>query len=323
MARVSADQEKAALANHVGVEGREGSTYGRTPQRREAEELADALPPLLVEAERIAATVMPGVHGRKRTGPGETFWQFRRYQQGDSAHLVDWRQSARTDRLYVREHEWEAAETVWLWRDGSASMDYASSNRIPSKLDRSTVIALAVATLLVRAGERIAGLGTHHLPPASGRAALRRMASSMSSHNTAAPSDIPAQALPRFSRAVLISDFLSDPDDIARRIQSHATAGVRGHLVQVLDPAEEDLPFHGRTEFEGIEDTRKLTFGRAESVRSAYHDRLASHRATLRAAARRFGWTFTTHRTDRPPQTAVLALHAALSGAPLPTEGQS
>lgn len=311
MARGSADRETAALA------GREGSTYGRTPQRREAEELADALPPLLVEAERITATVAPGMHGRRRTGPGETFWQFRRYEQGDSAHLVDWRQSARSDRLYVREHEWEAAETVWLWCDRSASMDFTSHKRTPSKLDRATVIALATATLLVRAGERIAGLGAP-LPPASGRIALRRMASLFGTPDAQASSDIPADALPRFSRTVLVSDFLSDPDEIASSIQSHATSGVRGHLLQVLDPAEEDLPYSGRTEFEGIEENRKLTFGRAESVRGAYHRKLTSHRDALRAVTRRFGWTFTTHRTDRPPQTAVLALHAALSGAPLP-----
>lgn len=313
MARQSADRESQARAT------REGLAYGRTPERREAEELADALPPLLVEAERIAATVAPGIHGRKRTGPGETFWQYRRYEQGDSAHLVDWRQSARSDRLYVREHEWEAAETVWLWPDLSPSMDFASGRGLPTKKHRATVITLAVATMLMRGGERIAGLGTP-LPPAAGRTALRRLASHYASENPYADSDIPADALPRFSRAVMVSDFLSDPEVIAARIQSHATAGVRGHLLQVLDPAEEDLPFHGRTEFAGIEEDASLTFGRAETIRDAYQARLATHRDALRAATRRFGWTFTTHRTDRPPQTAVLALHAALSGAPIPME---
>ncbi len=302
--------------------GRDGSVYGRTPQRREAEELADALPPLLVEAERIAATVAPGMHGRRRTGPGETFWQFRRYEQTDSAHLVDWRQSARSDKLYVREHEWEAAETVWLWRDASASMAYTSGKRTPTKQDRATVITLAVATLLVRAGERIGALG-EPLPPATGRTALRRLAHHYGSGSASIASDIPDAALPRFSRAVMVSDFLSDPADIAARIQSHATAGVRGHLLQVLDPAEEDLPFSGRTEFEGMEEDQRLTFGRTETVRGAYHARLEAHRASLRAGARRFGWTFTTHRTDRPPQTAVLALHAALSGAPIPQAATS
>lgn len=309
MASGRADREAPAL------QGRDGSTFGRTPQRREAEELADALPPLLVEAERIAATVTSGIHGRRRVGPGESFWQFRRYQPGDSAAQVDWRQSARTDRLYVREHEWEAAETVWLWRDASPSMDYRSARGLPTKLDRATVIALAIATVLARAGERIAPLGGS-LPPATGRAALRRLADSYARPDEAAASLPPAPALPRYARAVLVSDFLTDPDEIARYLHQSAAQAVRGHLVQVLDPAEEDLPFTGRTEFEGLEENDRLTFGRAESVRGAYRRKLDDHRAALRTAARRFGWTFTAHRTDRSPQTAVLAVYAALSGAP-------
>lgn len=310
MARTPADREQPALA------GRQGSAYGRTPERRQAEELADALPPLLVEAERIAATVVPGIHGRKRVGPGETFWQFRRYQQGDSATQVDWRQSARSDRLYVREHEWEAAETVWLWRDGSPSMAYRSSRKLPTKLERATVISLAVASLLIRAGERIAPLG-ERLPPASGRTALRRLAHLYGSGSATAADLPPAEPLPRFSRTVLVGDFLANAEEIAARISGYAASGVRGHLLQVLDPAEEDLPFAGRTEFEGIEEPERLVFGRAENVRHAYQTRLHEHREALRAAARRYGWTFTTHRTDRPPQTSVLALHAALSGTPL------
>ena len=309
MATGPADREAPAL------EGREGSTFGRTPERREAEALADALPPLLVEAERIAATVAPGVHGRRRVGSGESFWQFRRYQPGDSVTQIDWRQSARTDRLFVREHEWEAAETVWLWRDASPSMDYRSGRTVPTKLTRATVIALAIASVLARAGERIAPLGSA-LPPASGRAALRRLADFYAAPAGDAPSLPPAPALPRYARAVLVGDFLIDPSDVEAYLRQASAQAIRGHMVQVLDPAEEDLPFSGRTEFEGIEDRQTLTFGRAETIRSAYHQRLADHRAALRAAARRFGWTFTAHRTDRPPQTAVLAVYAALSGAP-------
>jgi uncharacterized protein (DUF58 family) len=70
--------------------------------RNKAEHLADALPPLLVEADRVAHTIAQGLHGRRRAGMGEAFWQFRRYRQGDMATSIDWRKSARSDRLYVR-----------------------------------------------------------------------------------------------------------------------------------------------------------------------------------------------------------------------------
>ena len=94
----------------------------------QADALGAALPPLLVAAERLASTVALGVHGRRKSGMGETFWQFRRYAQGDARNAIDWRQSAKSQYLFVREREWEAAETVWFWRDGSSSMDFASGS---------------------------------------------------------------------------------------------------------------------------------------------------------------------------------------------------
>ena len=287
-----------------------------TSLREQAETLAEVLPPLVTEAEHVARTVAQGLHGRRRAGMGETFWQYRRFQEGDTASSVDWRHSARTSHLYVREKEWEAAESVWIWRDGSASMDYASDFAPCSKRDRATVLALALSSLLVQGGENIAPLGTGTLP-ATGRTAFHRMAHAMldRSEGTSLDSLPPAQHLPRYAQIVLIGDFLSPAEEIASRIRSYASEGIKGHIIQVLDPAEEDLPFSGRTEFEGIEETTRLMVGRAENLRAAYHKRLATHRSHIEEAAQRLNFTFATHRTDRPPHHALLALYGALSGA--------
>ena len=287
-----------------------------TSLREQAETLAEALPPLVTEAEHVARTVAQGLHGRRRAGAGETFWQYRRFREGDTASSVDWRHSARTRHLYVREKEWEAAESVWIWRDGSASMDYTSDFAPCSKRDRATVLALALSSLLVQGGENIAPLGSGALP-AAGRTAFHRMAHAMldRSEDTSIESLPPAQHLPRYAQIVLIGDFLSPAEDIAARIRSYASEGIKGHIIQVLDPAEEDLPFSGRTEFEGIEEETRLMVGRAESLRSAYHKRLATHRSHIEEAAHRLNFTFATHRTDRPPHHALLALYGALSGA--------
>ena len=113
------------------------------------------LPPLLIRTERVAASVAHGLHGRRRAGPGETFWQFRGYQPGDSTRRIDWRKSAKSQRLFVRQTEWEAAQNVWLWRDASASMQYRSSERWPKKVARAELLLLAIASLLARGGERL------------------------------------------------------------------------------------------------------------------------------------------------------------------------
>src|SRR6201997_369867 len=88
--------------------------------------LAATMPRLILEARRVASTLIHGLHGRRRAGPGENFWQYRRFVNGEPSNSVDWRRSARDDHLYVREREWEASHTIWLWADRSPSMDFVS-----------------------------------------------------------------------------------------------------------------------------------------------------------------------------------------------------
>ena len=60
---------------------------------------------------------------------GESFWQFRRYASEDPSTAIDWRQSAKSQHLFVREREWEAPQSVWFWRDGSPGMQFKSDTR--------------------------------------------------------------------------------------------------------------------------------------------------------------------------------------------------
>jgi uncharacterized protein (DUF58 family) len=280
--------------------------------RQHAEEAASHLPPLLVAAERVATTVAQGVHGRRRVGTGETFWQFRQYQPGDAAQRIDWRESAKSQRLYVRETEWEAAQSVYLWRDASASMDYASSRALPTKRARADLIALALAVLLARGGERVALLGAG-LPPSHGRAVLDRMALLIARGETGGTSLPEALPLPRHAQLVLIGDFLSPLAETQARVAGFAAGGLKGHVLQILDPAEEDFPFAGRVRFEGMEREDPILISRVETVRDGYAERFARHRAGLQAIARGTGWGYSSHRTDRPPEAALLALYAALA----------
>jgi uncharacterized protein (DUF58 family) len=293
---------------------RSGTENGRVRQR--AEQLAAALPPLMVEAERVAATVAQGVHGRRRSGTGESFWQFRQYQQGDDAAHIDWRQSARSTRSYSRENEWEAAQSVWLWCDASASMAYRSAHAPCSKFDRTVVLSLALASLLLSGEERVGLLGHDRLARA-GRSAFDRVAANLLLEwDSAAGSEglPPVLDLPRHARLVFVGDMLAPVGEIETVIRAYGARGVRGHILQIMDPAEEDLPFSGRAQFLDPENPGTLTVGRVESLRDDYHARLHSRHETLLAMARTAGWTFASHRTDRPPQTALLSLFTALSG---------
>jgi len=280
----------------------------------QARTLAETMPRLILEARRIAATVIHGLHGRKRAGPGENFWQYRRFLSGEPARRVDWRRSARDDHLYVREQEWEAAHTVWIWPDRSPSMVFTSRLAQESKLDRTLVVAFALAEVLVHAGERVGMPGL--MRPTGSRNVLDKMANAVI-HDVTERASLPVAFAPSaLAEVVVVSDFWSPIADIRRTLAQLSSTGAHGHTVQIVDPAEETFPYSGRVEFIEPEGGGSITAGRAEAWRAEYETLVARHRAEIRAETDKLGWSFAIHRTDRPATEVLLALHARMSAPP-------
>lgn len=280
---------------------------------RRAAEAAAGLPALLVEAERVATSVLGGVHGRRRSGQGDSFWEYRPIRPGESAARVDWRRTARSGRAFVRETEWEAAQTVCLARDAGARMAWRSDPKLPTKGARAELLLLGLASLLLRGGEhpRLCERGDLLSPPAFGARAIERLALRLATH--AADAAPRALGLPAHARMVLFDDFLS-PIEATRALLSDLHARpVGGVLVQVLDPAETSLPFRGRVRFRGVDGGGEMLASRAEGLRDAYLARLASHQAELRRLATDAGFALLVHRTDHAPREALAALYGVMT----------
>ena len=282
--------------------------------RARAEGLAAPLPALLAEADLLARTLMMGGHGRRQSGAGDDFWQYRPAQAGDAARSIDWRRSGRSDGHFVREKEWQAAQSVHLWVDRSAAMGFASSKALPTKGARAGLLATALAVLLMKGGERVAlaSLGT---PPRSGNLQLTRIAEGLTRALDA--DDYGAPDAGRFlphSRAVFLSDFLGPLEAIEAAVATAADRGIRGTLAQILDPEEEAFPYRGRTVFTSMGGGMIHETQRADELRARYLDRLAERKDRLATLARTAGWRFGTLHTDRPAQGALLWLFEAMGG---------
>lgn len=283
--------------------------------RRDAEKIAGALPPLLAEAETLASTVAMGVHGRRRAGLGENFWQYRQAVPGDARAQVDWRRSGRSDAQFIREMEWEASQTVSLWVDDALSMDYRGRAAIRSKGERARLLALALAVLLIKGDERVALMGSAAAQARAGRAQLNRIALALGGPPRADRPDYgapPPDRLARGGRAVLLSDFLGDADAVMPVLAHAADRGVRGCFVQVLDETEEAFPFDGRVIFESMGRGTAFETQRARALQSAYTARLAERRERLSDLGRRLGWRCLFHRTSESPRAALLWLYMAI-----------
>lgn len=281
--------------------------------RGQAEDLSAVLPPLLARAERLAAGVILGEHGRRRPGMGEAFWQYRVALPGDNARAIDWRRSARSDTHFVQDKEWQSAQSVVFWVDRAQSMTFASKG-VSAKIERAALLTLAAASLLLKGGERV-GLTDMGARPMRGPGHLMRLAEAIAAPSTADFGAADATILPRHGRAVFLSDFMGDLAPLELALSTAARKGVTGALVQVLDPTEEAFPFDGRTVFESMSGALEFETQRAGDLRSRYLDRLAARKDRLAALAADAGWRMTTHHTDSDPAAALLWLYQALEGA--------
>ncbi|MEM1429576.1 MAG: DUF58 domain-containing protein [Pseudomonadota bacterium] len=289
-----------------------GTNHAGPQLRTRAEGLAAILPPLLAEAEHLASTVMLGSHGRRRAGVGDEFWQYRPMTVSDEARMIDWRRSARSDSHFVREKEWQAAQSIVIWVDGSRSMAFTGDKDRPSKGDRARLLALAMSALLVRGGERV-GLSNLGQPPRGGPVQLVRMAEALTGDLGDEDYGMPqTPGLPQHARALFLSDFMGDMAAVEAALAKAADRGVRGTLMQILDPVEESFPFDGRTIFESMGGTVRHETLKAGDLKARYLERLAERKDRLEHLSRMSGWLYTCHHTGESAQSALLWLYAAL-----------
>lgn len=279
--------------------------------RANAEDQAARLPALLARAEHLAGAVLLGAHGRRRSGVGDDFWQYRPSQQGDSRRMIDHRRSAMGDQEFVREREWQIAQSVMLWVDQGASMRFSSDQNLTEKADRARTLGLALAILLLRGGERVGLTGTR-LPPRTGNPQVLRLAELFCQDEEADYCPPEHRAMIPHARAVFISDFMGDLDGVQTALTKAADRGVRGVIYHVLDPSEEAFPFTGRTIFESVGGTLRHETLKANDLKTRYLERLATRKAELQRLCALTGWQYGLHHTDASAQSALLWLYAAL-----------
>ncbi len=282
--------------------------------RQSAEEEAARLPALMARAEHLASTVLLGTHGRRRSGLGDDFWQYRPLGPGDTYRMIDWRRSGRGDAQYVREREWQIAQSVMMWVDQGASMRFSSHKNLPEKVDRARLLILAISIMLLKGGERV-GLTGWSLPPRRGDIQKLRLAEAFSKDDAEDYAEPEARGMLPHSRAVFISDFLGDVEPIEAALAKAADRGVRGVLLQVLDPTEESFPFSGRTIFESVGRSVRHESLKAGDLKERYLAKLAERKARMSAMCQETGWQFQTHHTSDSAQSALLWLYRAIDGA--------
>ena len=278
-----------------------------------AEETAGKLPDLLAEVDRVASTMMQGFHGRKKKGVGEAFWQYSEFfDQVHERRKIDWRRSAREDRLYVKENEWEASESVFLWRDNSPGMDWKGNSEKTKYTKKQTaeILMLALAKLLTNVDERVAMIGTSGTLSRKIDGLVGELSADLDTNPDAWKNlGQKGKPLPKDGFAVIFSDFFADPEEVQQAIGRLADRGVKGHLVQILDREEIDFPFEGNIRFEDLNTDDTVRIPKAEAIRREYKQELHKKHKELSDMARRIGWGYTVHITDEPLHDGLMPFY--------------
>lgn len=265
--------------------------------RRKAEHHVSDLPALMIKAEKISANIMHGMHAQRKAGSGEKFWQFREYQETDRPQDIDWRQSAKTDQVLIKQREWQTTQRTYLWCASGASMDFTSSPKHYTKQDTAHIIALSLALLLRQSEEQIGLFGDLKTGHSEDKIQnIGQLLLQQSAANAPLP-DTMHFALPRHASFIGIGDFLSPIEDITRSMASVSANAENGLLIQILDPAELNLSYKGRVRFRGIEDGELELVNNVSSIRQEYKQRISHHTDQAKALCHEQNWSYILHNT--------------------------
>jgi uncharacterized protein (DUF58 family) len=263
-----------------------------------------ALPAIMMDARRAASSIVIGEHGRRSAGAGDAFWQHREWTNGESIRQIDWRRSARSEKLFVRERERQVPAILQVWCDNRANMAWRGDSNTPTKAQRGLVLGLALSIATRAGGERVCALGPGS--PLSNEVAFAHL---LTNAGQSVPNDFQA------GQVLMISDGLEQPDVWAHRAKQVLSA--RAHLIVVLiaDRYEQDFPFQGRVAFSASDSDHPLVVGRAQGARDGYVLAYRRHLAAVEQAIIGSSGQVFRHVTSDPAVPILLTISAVLDGA--------
>jgi uncharacterized protein (DUF58 family) len=225
-----------------------------------------------------------GENQSRQSGVGNEFWQHREYSAGDALNVIDWRLSARNDRVYVREHEQEKKRRFVIWRDGSASMD-VSTDRPINRFYRANLITLVLIIILSEAGEQVS-YACKDLMKISKSSDINNLADILGdtqgdtqAGQSLKESNISPANFDEYnsSSTILISDCMVPAEEIKRWIISTGA----NTLVELRDELE-SYNHKGRILFIDPESGAQIEYGDAAAIQSEYEAAYAAHLLSIK-----------------------------------------
>ena len=230
-------------------------------------EVLQQLGDLELVAREVVEGLRVGSHRSQLRGFSTEFAHHRQYVPGDSLRTIDWRVYGRSDRYYTKLYEAETNFDCHVLIDSSSSMTYGSGKI--SKLEYAKFLAASLAYLVLKQRDSV-GLSVFdskvraYLPPRSTMGLLLQMDQLLKDAKPTPKTAIAKQLhdialmMKRRSFVIVLSDFLSDVDDVLAGLEHLRFAGHNVMVLHTLDPHELEFPFEGTWQFDGLEGEEPL-----------------------------------------------------------------
>ena len=279
-------------------------------------DLAKAAAALNLRYGRIRAA-QSGDYLSPQKGRGMIFDETRLYQPGDDVRRIDWRVTARTDKVHSKIFREERERPLFISVDYRATMQFATRGVFKSV--QAARLAGLLAWTALRQRDRIGGqifaeAGCQELKPMAGKAALLHFFNAL-----VAPRYTPVaqmsldKVLARLlrharpgSQVIILSDFRG-----LNAAAEHHLAQLARHcdvaLVQITDPLEAKLPSKGRYRFT---DTLRELFIDSSDRRFAlnYEQRYQQRQDYLQQLCRKLRLSWLSCSTSQQPAEILQAL---------------
>ncbi len=237
-------------------------------------EILSRISRLELRARTVVEGFVSGMHQSPYHGFSVEFAEHREYAPGDDLRHIDWRVFAKSDRYYIKQYEEETNLRSHILLDCSGSMGYPESPRGKdtgrmTKWDYASTVAASLAFLQSKQQDAIGlTLFDHEVRRQISSAANPRQLANMiriiEEHAPQDKTDVKilfrylADHIKRRSMVVVISDFLTDLDDVIAGLQRLRHTRHEVMVMHVLDQDELEFPFEDQTLFEGIEFDQEL-----------------------------------------------------------------
>ena len=236
-------------------------------------------------ARFVVEGFMTGLHKSPYHGFSVEFAEHRQYMPGDNLKHIDWKLYGKSDRFYVKIFEEETNLRSHLLLDVSASMGYASPERI-TKFQYASFLAASLSYLMLKQQDAVGLLTfcdqvTKVIPPRSSRTHLKLLLNELTKTEPASTTDIGtaleslAENIKRRGLILLFSDLMDEPSSVMRALKHFRHRQHEVVVFHILDPYEVNFPFRGESGFVDMETGRELMTQPWE-IADQYRKRFAS-----------------------------------------------